>query len=137
MPPSPTVHRWDGIEVEEVTEMISRKVVTGGRQMLAQVYLKRGAHVPLHSHASEQMTYVLQGALRCRVGSDEIVLRAGEVLHIPAGRRHQAEALEDTFEMEVFSPVRDDWLGRSAAEPPAPARPPARHERGRHAGRDQ
>ena len=105
MPPSPTVHRWDGIEVEKVTEMISRKVVTGGQQMLAQVYLKRGAHVPLHSHASEKMTYVLQGALRCRVGSDEIVVRAGEVLHIPAGRRHQAEALEDTFEIEVFSPV--------------------------------
>ncbi|MCY4659457.1 MAG: cupin domain-containing protein [Acidobacteria bacterium] len=118
-PPRPAVHRWDGIAVEKVTEMISRKVVTGGGQMLAQVYLKRGAHIPLHCHASEQMTYVLQGALRCRVGSDEIVVRAGEVLHIPAGRRHQAEALADTFELDVFSPVRDDWLKPSAPQPPA------------------
>ena len=125
MPPSPAVHRWDGIAVEKVTEMISRKIVTGGRQMLAQVYLKRGAHVPLHSHASEQMTYVLQGALRCRVGADEIVVRAGEVLHIPAGRRHQAEALEDTFELDVFSPARDDWVEPSAVEPPGP---PSRRE---------
>ena len=122
-PPGPAVHRWDGIAVEKVTEMISRKIVTGGRQMLAQVYLKRGAHVPLHSHSSEQMTYVLQGALRCRVGADEIVVRAGEVLHIPAGRRHQAEALEDTFELDVFSPARNDWLEPSVAEPPGP-RPP-------------
>ena len=125
MPPSPAVHRWDGIAVEKVTEMISRKILTGGRQMLAQVYLKRGAHVPLHSHASEQMTYVLQGALRCRVDSHEIVVRAGEVLHVPAGRPHQAEALEDTFELDVLSPVRD--RDPSAAEPPPP-RPAARRE---------
>ena len=123
MPPSAAVHRWDGIAVEKVTEMISRKVVAGGRQMLAQVYLKRGAHVPQHRHASEQMTYVLQGALRCRVGPDEIVVRAGEVLHIPSGRPHQAEALEDTFEIVVFSPGRDDWLDPPGAEPPAPGTP--------------
>jgi quercetin dioxygenase-like cupin family protein len=74
------------------------------------------------------MTYVLQGALRCRVGSDEIVVRAGEVLHVPAGRRHQAEALEDTFEIDVFSPVRDDWLDPSGADPPSPPSPPSRRE---------
>ena len=108
--------------------MISRKVVAGARQMLAQVYLKRGAHVPLHRHASEQMTYVLQGALRCRVGSHEIVVRAGEVLHIPAGRRHQAEALEDTFEIDVFSPVREEWLDRSASSAPARTPPASRRE---------
>ena len=132
MPPGAAVHRWDGIAVEKVTEMISRKVVAGGRQMLAQVYLKRGAHVPLHRHASEQMTYVLQGSLRCRVGPDEIVVRAGEVLHIPPGRPHQAEALEDTFEIDVFSPVRDDWLDPPGGERPAPGTPsgPPRAERG-------
>lgn len=128
MPPGPAIHRWDGIEVEKVTEMISRKVVAGARQMLAQVYLKRGAHVPLHRHASEQMTYVLQGALRCRVGSREIIVRAGEVLHIPAGRRHQAEALEDTFEIDVFSPVREEWLDRSPGGVSAGAPPGDRRE---------
>ena len=110
MQPNVTVHRWDELDLEKVTEMISRKIVTGQRQMLAQVYLKRGAHVPMHAHASEQMTYVLQGALRCLVADEEIILREGEVLHIPAGTRHQAEALEDTFELDLFSPIRDDWV---------------------------
>ena len=78
--------------------------------MLAQIYLKRGALIPMHSHESEQMTYILQGALRFRVGDEEVVVREGEVLHIPAHVSHQAEALEDTFELDVFSPVRADWL---------------------------
>ena len=90
--------------------MISRKIVTGDREMLAQIYLKRGALVPMHQHTSEQMTYVLQGALKVLVGSEETIVREGEVLHIPAGASHQIEALEDTFELDVFSPVREDWV---------------------------
>jgi len=92
--------------------MLSRKIVTGEREMLAQVYLKRGCLVPVHSHASEQMTYVLQGALRYLVAGEEITVREGEVLHIPSGVEHQAEALEDTFELDVFSPIREGWLER-------------------------
>ena len=105
-----TLHRWDEIALEKVTEMISRKLVTGQREMIGQIYLKKGAIVPLHSHDSEQMTYILQGALRYVVGGEEIIVREGEVLHIPSGTPHQAEALEDTFELDVFSPVRSDWL---------------------------
>jgi quercetin dioxygenase-like cupin family protein len=104
------VHRWDEIALEKITEMISRKIVTGEREMLAQTYLKRGAQVPMHSHDSEQMTYVLQGALRFLVDGEEIIVKEGEVLHIPSGTPHQAEALEDTFELDVFSPIRTDWL---------------------------
>jgi len=104
------LHRWDEIALEKVTEMVSRKIVAGERQMLAQIYLKRGALVPLHSHQSEQMTYVLQGALKFMVGGEETIVREGEVLHIPSGVEHQSEALEDTFELDVFSPVREDWL---------------------------
>ena len=104
------LHRWDEIALDKVTEMISRKIVTGQREMLAQIYLKRGALVPMHSHESEQMTYILQGALRFLVAGEEIIVREGEVLHIPSGTPHQAEALEDTFELDVFSPVRADWL---------------------------
>jgi quercetin dioxygenase-like cupin family protein len=104
------LHRWDEIALEKVTEMISRKIVSGEREMLAQTYLKRGALVPLHTHESEQMTYVLQGALRFLVEGEEIIVREGEVLHIPSGTPHQTEALEDTFELDVFSPVRADWL---------------------------
>ena len=104
------VHRWDEIALEKVTEMISRKIVTGSREMLAQIYLKRGAQVPLHAHESEQMTYILQGALRFLINGEEIIVREGEVLHIPSGTPHQSEALEDTFEMDVFSPIREDWV---------------------------
>ena len=102
--------RWDEIALEKITEMISQKIVAGDREMLAQIYLKRGALVPMHSHDSEQMTYVLQGTLRFLVGGEEIVVREGEVLHIPPGVPHQAEALDDTFELDVFSPIRADWL---------------------------
>lgn len=104
------VHRWDEIALDKITEMISQKIIAGEREMLAQIYLKRGALVPMHAHESEQMTYILQGALKCLVGGEEILVREGEVLHIPSGTPHQAEALEDTFELDVFSPVREDWV---------------------------
>ena len=104
------IHRWDEIALEKVTEMISRKIVTGEREMLAQIYLKRGALVPIHSHESEQMTYILQGALRFRIDGEELIVREGEVLHIPSGVAHQSEALEDTLELDVFSPIRTEWL---------------------------
>ena len=82
--PTVRLHRWDEIALEKVTEMISRKIVTGDREMVAQIYLKKGALVPMHSHESEQMTYVLQGAMKFLVGGEEITLREGEVLHIPS-----------------------------------------------------
>ena len=105
-----TVHRWDEIALEKITEMISQKIIAGEREMLAQIYLKRGALVPMHAHDSEQMTYILQGALKCLVGGEEVTVREGEVLHIPSGTPHQAEALEDTFELDIFSPIRSDWV---------------------------
>jgi len=104
------LHRWDEIELEKVTEMISRKIVTGAREMLAQIYLKKGALVPMHSHESEQITYVLQGALKFLINGEEITVREGEVLHIPSWVEHQAEALDDTLELDIFSPIRQDWL---------------------------
>jgi quercetin dioxygenase-like cupin family protein len=85
--------------------------------MLVQVYAKRGCLVPMHVHESEQMTYVLEGALKFLVDGEEIVVREGEVLHIPSGARHQAEALEDTFELDLFSPVRRDPTEESAVDP--------------------
>lgn len=109
MPRSAQLHRWDEIALEKVTEMISRKVVGGERMTLAHVYLKRGAMVPMHEHESEQMTYVLQGALRVQVAGEELIVREGEVVHIPSGSPHQAEALDDTLELDLFSPTREDW----------------------------
>ena len=105
-----TLHRWDEIALQKVTEMISRKIGSGEREMLAQIYLKRGALVPYHTHDSEQMTYILQGALRFYVAGEEIIVREGEVLHIPSRVPHQAEALEDTLELDIFSPGRAEWI---------------------------
>ena len=110
------LHRWDEIALDKVTEMLSRKVVAGEREMLVQVYVKRGCLVPRHAHQSEQMTYVLQGALKFHVGDEEITVREGEVIHIPSGVEHQAEALDDTFELDVFSPIRTEWLPTSDEE---------------------
>ena len=110
MAPRISLHRWDEIALEKITKMISRKIVSGEREMLAQIYLKRGALVPIHTHESEQMTYILQGSLRFLVDGEEVIVREGEVLHIPSGLAHQAEALEDTLELDVFSPIRADWV---------------------------
>jgi quercetin dioxygenase-like cupin family protein len=109
------LHRWDEIALEKVTEMLSRKIIAGEREMLVQSYLKRGCLVPMHAHQSEQMIYVLQGALRLLVNGEEVTVRDGDVLHIPAGVAHQSEALEDTFELDVFCPPRLEWItGRAA-----------------------
>jgi quercetin dioxygenase-like cupin family protein len=105
--------RLDEISLEKVTERLSRKIIAGEREMVAQVYLKRGCLVPMHAHESEQMTYILQGALKFLIGGDEITVREGEVLHIPSRIEHQAEALEDTFELDVFSPIRQSWLDQN------------------------
>ena len=82
------LHRWDEIALEKVTEMLSRKVVAGEREMLVQVYIKRGCLVPMHAHESEQMTYVLQGAIKFVVAGEEITVREGEVLLVPSGAEH-------------------------------------------------
>lgn len=104
---------WDGLPLERVTDAISRRLVTGERAMLAHVYLDAGSVVPRHAHDNEQFTYILEGALRFRLGEEdpeELVVRAGEVLHIPSGLPHEAEALEDTLDLDVFCPPRQDWL---------------------------
>ncbi len=105
--------RWDDMPKEVVTASISRRLVTGDDMMLAHVYLDKGAIVPQHSHHNEQLTYILEGALHFWIGEDgseEIVVRAGEVLHIPSNVPHRAEALEDTLDVDIFSPPREDWL---------------------------
>ena len=104
------LYRWDEIALEKLTELVARKIVAGEREMLVQTYLKRGALVPRHAHDSEQMTYVLQGALKFGIAGEEFTVREGEVLHIASRLEHQAEALDDTFELDVYSPPRSEWL---------------------------
>ena len=112
-PSAVTFHRWDDMPKERVTDLIDRRLIVGERMMLAHVYLAKGSIVPRHAHDNEQLTYILQGALRFWIGEDgaqELVVRAGEVLVIPSNVPHQAEALEDTLDVDVFSPPRQDWL---------------------------
>ncbi|MCH7856423.1 MAG: cupin domain-containing protein [Gemmatimonadetes bacterium] len=104
---------WDNLPREELKPGLSRNWVNGEKGMLAQIYFEKGVTVPKHSHENEQFAYVLEGALLFRIGDDqteEVVVRAGEVLHIPSNVLHSAEALEDTVDLDVFVPPREDWL---------------------------
>jgi quercetin dioxygenase-like cupin family protein len=108
-------YRWDSMKKERVSDMLERRLITGDRMMLAHVYLKKGCIVPKHSHENEQLTYILEGALKFKLGEDgaeEIVVSAGEVLLIPSNIPHMAEALEETLDVDVFSPPRQDWLDK-------------------------
>jgi quercetin dioxygenase-like cupin family protein len=111
--------KWDAIPKETVTDDIARRLFTGERMMLAQVYLDRGAIVPWHSHENEQLTWILSGSLRFLIGEEgsedveDIVVSEGEVLYIPSNVPHRAEALEDTVDVDIFSPPRQDWLEKT------------------------
>ena len=109
-----TFYRWDDMPIERVSDKLDRRLITGDRMMLAHVYLKEGCIVPKHSHENEQLTYILKGALRFKLGDDgsrEVTVAAGEVLHIPSNLPH--EALEETLDVDVFSPPRQDWLQKT------------------------
>ena len=111
-----TFYRWDDVDRERVNPMLDRKLITGDSLMLSQVFLKKGCIVPRHQHHNEQFSYIVDGALRFYIGDDpaeEVIVRSGEVLHIPANVWHKAEALEDTIDMDVFSPPRQDWLNHT------------------------
>ena len=113
---SVTFYRWDEMPKEELTDTFARRLITGDRVMLAHVYIKKGSIVPRHSHENEQITYILEGGLRFWIGEDEsqvIDVMAGEVLHIPSMVQHKAEALEDTLDVDIFSPPRQDWLNKT------------------------
>lgn len=111
-----THYRWDDMPREAVSDTLERRLITGDRMMLAHVYLKKGSIVPRHSHDNEQITYILEGGLRFWIGADEsqvLEVHAGEVLHIPPGVPHKAEALADTLDVDIFSPPRQDWLDKT------------------------
>lgn len=116
MPTSCTLSRWEDVPREQVTDLLDRKLITGDAIMLAHVFLKKDCVVPKHQHHNEQFTYIIEGALHFYLGEDgseEVIVRAGEVLHIPSDVPHRAVALEDTLDMDIFSPPREDWLNHT------------------------
>lgn len=104
---------WKDVQREHLNPHIDREMVVGDKIMLARVLMKKGAHVPLHHHHNEQVTYILEGVLKFNVGGKEIVVRAGEVLCIPPNMPHEAWAEEDTVDLDVFNPPREDWLNKT------------------------
>jgi quercetin dioxygenase-like cupin family protein len=103
---------WDKVPTEVLSDCISRKIITGEKAMVAQVFISKGGVVPTHQHESEQITYILEGALQFELEGREVVVRKGEVLHIPSNVPHRAVALEDTVDLDIFSPIRVDWLAK-------------------------
>jgi len=101
---------WNHVPEEEMNPLLQRRVIHGQRLTLARVVLKKGCKVPLHSHENEQISSVFQGRLLFQIGGQETIVGAGELVHIPSGVQHLAEALEDCVCLDIFTPVREDWL---------------------------
>jgi quercetin dioxygenase-like cupin family protein len=113
---SVTHYTWDQMPRETVSPLLDRRLITGDSMMIAHVYLKKGCIVPKHSHENEQITYILEGELKFWIGEEqtEIVhVKAGEVLVIPSNVPHQAEAIVDTLDVDIFDPPRQDWLDKT------------------------
>ncbi len=101
---------WKTVEVEKLTDLLSRQMISGDNATISQLLMKRGAVVPRHSHVNEQYSWILSGSLKFVFDDREILVSAGEVLLIPAHEPHSAIALEDTVDVDFFAPRREDWI---------------------------
>jgi quercetin dioxygenase-like cupin family protein len=106
---------WNQLENERLSDTISRRMIWGEKVMAARVYLAKDAVVPRHSHHNEQLTMILSGALKLIFDDKEVVVRGGEMILIPGHVPHAAVALEDTDDMDVFAPPREDWIRKDDA----------------------
>lgn len=111
--PQPQHMAWSSIALEDLNPLLQRQFVVGQEIMAARVLLKKGCIVPEHSHINEQLTYILEGALKFWIDGRMIIVNAGEVLTIPANMPHKAEALEDTVDLDIFTPPRQDWISKT------------------------
>lgn len=101
---------WKETNSERLSEMLSRKLIFGEKVMLAEIKLKKGAVVPEHKHDNEQISWIFAGELLFEISGTEVHAKEGEVLVIPSGIPHKVTALEDTVDLDIFSPIRQDWL---------------------------
>lgn len=104
------LHSWDQVELEELSKTASRRVVHSERMTTARIRLKKGGVVPRHSHENEQISHVLEGSVLFQFDDREVTARAGDLVEIPSNEPHSVVALEDSLAMDVFQPVRQDWL---------------------------
>lgn len=101
---------WKTVEIEQLNDKLSRQMISGENATISQLLLKKGAAVPRHSHMNEQYSWIVSGALRFIFDDREILVGEGEVLVIPANVAHSAVALEDTVDVDIFAPRREDWI---------------------------
>ena len=114
MPTSTVVqHRWSDIAPEQINAEVLRQYITADRVTIARFELKGGGVVPRHAHENEQVSIVLSGALLFRIDGREITVRGGEVMQIPGSVAHEVEVLEDALVIDVFSPIRQDWIDKT------------------------
>jgi unsaturated pyranuronate lyase len=111
----PEIMSWERLEAEKLNDKITRQMLFGEKAMLARIVLKRGAIVPRHSHVNEQITWIVSGALKLIFDDGERTLRDGQMLLIPANLPHAAEAMEDTVDIDIFAPPREDWIHKTDA----------------------
>lgn len=107
--------RWNDVEVEKVNPLLDRQLIVGEQLMVTRIVLRQGCIVPLHHHVNEQLSYIVEGALKFWIDGREIVVHAGEVLCIPSNMPHKAEAVVDTVDFDIFYPPRQDWLDKTDA----------------------
>ena len=101
---------WKTMEIEQLNDKLSRQMISGENATISQLLLKKGAVVPRHSHLNEQYSWIISGALNFIFDDREILVGAGEILLIPANVAHSAVALEDTVDVDIFAPRREDWI---------------------------
>jgi quercetin dioxygenase-like cupin family protein len=105
--------RWSDLPIETLNPLLDRQLAVGDQIMVSRILLKKGCVVPMHSHVNEQVAYMLEGALRFTINGEDILVRAGELLCIPPNVPHQAVAIEDTVNIDIFTPQRADWINKT------------------------
>jgi unsaturated pyranuronate lyase len=106
---------WKSMEIEQLNDKLSRQMISGENATISQLMLKKGAAVPRHSHRNEQYSWIISGALKFVFDDREILVGEGEILVIPANVPHSAVALEDTVDVDIFAPRREDWIRKEDA----------------------
>ena len=87
-----------------------KTLVFGDKTLLAEFRLDHGSTVPRHSHPHEQTGFMVSGKLRFKVEDEVLEVETGDSWCIPGNAEHSVDALEDSVVIEVFSPVREDYL---------------------------
>lgn len=102
-------YSWDSVPEEKLKNDLTRRVINGEKITLGKMWFAKGGVVPEHHHENEQFTTVTRGSMEFEIEGKKIVLKAGDVLHIPPNVPHRVTALEDSEAVDIFTPVREDW----------------------------